>query len=687
MTNQRLTKFQNNTLQRCGIIFLLMCFGTTMARPVTAATMAGEQSDVFQLSNKHLAWRGQLIGGKLTNMLITHHGRREPLRLDTPYFRMVLGNGKTITSSDFVLARHPEVLPLQVNDASPKLADHFPGRKFAEYLVDQRAHLEVLWSLRLRDNANYIREQLVLRTTDKTLLIKNITLLHQRIAEAKTIGTVEGSPVVAGNFFTGYENPMAKNTVGKNGLVQCAFTPYAILKPGETYSGSCVIGVAPKGQLRRGFMAYLNMERCHPYRPFLHYNSWYDIDTGIYNRYTQTQCIHAINSIGKELVMKRKVDLKSFLFDDGWESYRRLWKFNSSFPDGFTPLWKAAAKYHAGVGIWLSPFGGYGKTKDAMLRYGKRHGFEINKYGFNMAGPRYYHRFSDICRQMIQKYHVNIFKFDGLAAGGGQSEHPVLMREGDAMLQLDSDLRKLEPDLYISQTTGTWASPFWLLWVDSIWRGGADHAFYGTGSWCQQWITYRDWQTYENIVLNGPLFPLNSVMLHGIILARSKYCIHLRTMSNQDFADQVWSFFGTGTQLQELYITPHLLNHYDWDVLARAAKWANNNAAILSDTHWIGGNPARGQVYGWASWHNNKGIFVLRNPTAHSAQINLDIGKAFQLPAGAATRYRFHTPRKHAPASGTIVLTAGKPHIFKLKGFEVLVLESGQPAGRQATTR
>ncbi len=681
MTNQRLTKFQNNTLQRCGIIFLMMCFGTTMARPVTAATKAGEQSDVFQISNKHLAWRGQLIGGQLTNMLITHHGRREPLRLDTPYFRMVLGNGKTITSSDFVLARHPEVLPLQVNDASPKLADHFPGRKFDEYLVDQRAHLEVLWSLRLRDNANYIREQLVLRTTGKTLLVKNITLLHQRIAGAKTIGTVEGSPVVAGNVFTGYENPMAKNTVGKNGLVQCAFTPYAILKPGETYSGSCVIGVAPKGQLRRGFMAYLNMERCHPYRPFLHFNSWYDIgDLG--GKYNQTQCIHAINAIGKQLVSQRGVKLRSFLFDDGWDNNKTLWKFNRGFPNGFTPLDKAAARYHARVGVWLSPWGGYGVAREQRLKYGKARGFETNRYGFDLAGPKYYHRFSDICLNMIRQYHVNIFKFDGVAAGNG---NPVLMREGEAMLRLDRDLRKAEPNLYISQTTGTWASPFWLLYADSIWRGGLDHSYEGAGSLCQQWITYRDAQTCQNIVRKGPLYPLNSLMLHGIIFAR--YSRRLDRMSNAAFADQVWSFFGTGTQLQELYITPHLLNHYDWDVLARAAKWANNNAAILSDTHWIGGNPARGQVYGWASWHNNTGILVLRNPTAHRSQITLDIGKTFQLPAGAATRYRFHTPRKHAPASGTIVLTAGKPQIFKLKGFEVLVLESGQPAGRQATTR
>jgi len=29
--------------------------------------------------------------------------------------------------------------------------------------------------------------------------------------------------------------------------------------------------------MRRDFLAYLELERAHPYRTFLHYNTWYDI--------------------------------------------------------------------------------------------------------------------------------------------------------------------------------------------------------------------------------------------------------------------------------------------------------------------------------------------------------------------------------------------------------------------------
>ena len=254
---------------------------------------------------------------------------------------------------------------------------------------------------------------------------------------------------------------------------------------------------------------------------------------------------------------KRNVTLDSFLFDDGWDDDRTLWRFHEGFPDGFTPLRAAAARYDAGIGVWLSPFGGYNHAKEQRLKCGYEQGFETNANGFSLAGPKYYQRFHDICLEMVEKYGVNQFKFDGLAAGARASESG-LMRDGDGMMHLIADLRAAKPDIYINETTGTWPSPFWLLYVDSTWRGGADHDFQGKGSWCQQWMTYRDAETYHNVVKRGPLYPLNSLMLHGIIYATN--AAHLRSMSDEDFSDQAREFFGTGTQLQEMYITPKLLD-------------------------------------------------------------------------------------------------------------------------------
>ncbi|MEI9903460.1 MAG: hypothetical protein WDN06_05375 [Asticcacaulis sp.] len=162
-----------------------------------------------------------------------------------------------------------------------------------------------------------------------------------------------------------------------------------------------------------------------------------------------------------------------------------------------------------------------------------------------------------------------------------------------------------KPDLFVNVTTGTYPSPAWLRYADSIWRGGQDHAFTGVGTARQRWITYRDREEYENIVVDGPLFPLNAVMLHGLIYAQ--HAPGLADDPGHDFPAEVHSYFGSGTALQEMYITPSLLSAGDWDTLAQAANWSRANADVLKDTHWIGGDPGRLDVYGWAAWAPRKG--------------------------------------------------------------------------------
>jgi hypothetical protein len=269
---------------------------------------------------------------------------------------------------------------------------------------------------------------------------------------------------------------------------------------------------------------------------------------------------------------------------------------------------------------------------------------------------------------------VNQFKFDG--TGNASTVFPGSLFDSDfsAAIHLIGRLREQEPNIFINLTTGTRPSPFWLRYADSIWRGGDDHSFDGVGSWRQKWITYRDEQTYRNIVEGGPLYPLNSLMLHGLIFAKEAQ--HLEDDPNGDFIDEVHDYFGTGTQLQEMYITPSLLTKDDWDALAESARWSRRNAAVLRDTHWIGGDPGKLEVYGWASWSPEKGIVVLRNPSDHEQEFALDVAKAFELPEGAARSYRAHSPWAADKGQAPIRLTAGAARKFVLKPFEVVTLDA-----------
>jgi hypothetical protein len=424
--------------------------------------------------------------------------------------------------------------------------------------------------------------------------------------------------------------------------------------------------------MRRDFLAYLEDERAHPYRTFLHYNTWYDLGYG--ERFDEAGGLDRVHAFGEELVRKRGVTMDSLLFDDGWDDTHKLWKFDSQLPNGFTNIHEAAARYGFGIGVWLSPWGGYDKAKQQRIETGKAAGYETVKGGFALSAPKYYQLFESTCLEMITKYGVNQFKFDG--TGNASQVFPGSLFDSDfsAAIHLIGRLRQQEPSLFINLTSGTWPSPFWLRYADSVWRGGEDHSFSGVGSWRQKWITYRDEMTYRHIVEGGPLYPLNSLMLHGIIFAQKAE--NLSTDPGNDFPDEVHSYFGSGTQLQEMYITPSLLSAQNWDVLAESAKWSRNNAAVLEDTHWIGGDPGNLEVYGWASWKQAQGIVTLRNPSDHEQEFLLDVGTAFELPPGAARSYQAHSPWAADKNAAAITLRAGTAHQFVLKPFEVLTLDA-----------
>ena len=104
------------------------------------------------------------------------------------------------------------------------------------------------------------------------------------------------------------------------------------LRAGQTVTYSSVIGVSPPGQMRRGFLNYIERERARPYSPFLTYNSWYDI--GFNNSYDEAAALDVIHSFGEELVEKRNVKVDLFLFDDGWDDPHTL-EFRSRISEWF----------------------------------------------------------------------------------------------------------------------------------------------------------------------------------------------------------------------------------------------------------------------------------------------------------------------------------------------------------------
>jgi hypothetical protein len=595
-----------------------------------------------------------------------YHVNGESPRMEC--FQLVLMDGKTLTPSDLKLVNGPNVDDLRPDPKARRLAAREGGKQVRVTLTAPDDSLTIQWRAELRNGSNYVRQYVTLVPKKARVELREIALMQ---VPGTPAGTLDGSPLTTDNtHFFAFEHPLSKiQTLGSE--VRCSLQLSTPLKVGEEQTYSSVVGIAPRDQLRRAFLYYVERERAQPYRPFLHYNSWYDLGYGL-GKILEPDALKVIDLFGKELIEQRKVVMDSFVPDDGWDDPATLWRFHEGFPKGFSTLQQAAQRYHAGVGAWLSPWGGYGKAKEERMRYGLKEGFETNKTGFSMAGPKYYGRFRDACLGMIRDYDLNYFKFDGISSGGVPTGAPVESRaDVEALLRLIGDLRAAKPDLFINVTTGTWSSPYWLWYADSTWRSGSDWGTCGWGSKRQQQVTYRDAQTYQNVVRRAPLYPINSLMTQGVMFAN-----HGLANDTDRIVEDIRAFFASGTNCQELYLTPSLLDAKTWDALAEAAIWSRSNADVLVDTHWIGGDPAKGEVYGWASWSQRKGILALRNPKDEPGKITIDIGKAFELPQGAAQKYTLKSPWKDDAATESITLLAGEERSFELKPFEVLVFDA-----------
>jgi len=584
-------------------------------------------------------------------------------------FTLALNDGTSLSSAKFRIMGSPSHQVLPANPGASRLAERLPGRQVTVVLEHPSRRVRTTWRGIVRDGATYVRQELTLEALQAPLPVREIELVDVRASGSVVNGTVKGSPIVAGQWFAGVEHPLSASTVA-DGRARAVLTRELPLRPGVPFTLSSVVGITRPGQLRRDFLAYVERERAHPYRTFLHYNSWYDI--GYFSKYDQMQALAVIDAFGTELTRKRGVVLNSFLFDDGWDDPKTLWGFHGGFPDGFTPLREAAAHFNSAPGVWLSPWGGYGKPKEDRLTNGREQGFETNRGGFALSGPKYYQRFRETCLAMIHRYGVNQFKIDGTGNVANAIPGSEFDSDFDAAITLIGDLRRERPDLYVNLTTGTFPSPFWLRYADSIWRGGEDHSFAGVGTDRQQWITYRDGDTFRGVVSRGPLFPLNALMLHGLIYARQAK--RLDTDPGHDFTSEVRAYFGTGTQLQEMYVTPSLLTQQNWDVLAEAANWSRSNADVLADTHWLGGDPRQLDVYGHAAWSPRRGVLSLRNPSDKPKSIAIDVARAFELPNGASESYAARSPWREDRGRSPLALQAGREHVFELAPFAVLTL-------------
>lgn len=567
-------------------------------------------------------------------------------------FSILLADGREVPASSMYL-KSVEELNLTPAEGAAKGSLKLNGKAIEAHFTFE--DLSIVWRAVLRDGSHYLRTEMDINA-NKDVAMRGIIAMKYSFNNKfskqlpHVVGNTRGAVIANDKIFAGLETPMGINTVAsaptvETSVLQGLWSRQTTLQAGKAWNVGAVVGLIAKDQARRSFLAYSERERAVPWRATPVYISWYELNIDRNNsedyseNMTINQCVDVIKHWNKDFFKKYKKNVKTFVFDDGWDQYG-LWTFNKNFPNGFKEIDKEARKMGSGIGAWLGPVGGYGQSGTYRRNYWK------DKGGMQLSNPAYYKTFLDACTNMINSYDFRFFKFDGISAQAS-AIGPDAGARGDenaeAIINIEREVRKIKPDIFLNTTVGTWASPFWFQFTDAVWRQVADYNVIGNqGSDRERWITYRDHLVYQNFVQNSPLCPINTLMTHGFIL--SKWGAVSKDMDYEGIVRELRCAFACGSGMVELYNDYELMNKINkgalWKDLAECIDWQEANADVLPDIHWVGGHPWDGKkanIYGWAAWNGKKAVFTLRNPAAYEQTIKLTLRKALDIPAYVKT--------------------------------------------------
>ena len=608
-----------------------------------------QKSNSYQLANKVLKASFINTGGKLYFNGCSELG----LQPDTELFKILLGDGSTVAASKMKL-EDVKIVTLGEDPSAATASLRYAGKALEARFT--YGDLSITWRAVLRDGSHYLRTEMDIKAA-RDLSMKGIVAMNYLVAKnsaytaPEVVGNTRGAILASNHIFAGLETPMGLNSCKDEGNathIEGLWRRNTTLKAGKTWNISSVVGLVAPNQLRRSFLAYSERERAVAWRPYPVYISWYELNIDRNNapapsykgNMTVEQCADVVSHWKTHFYDKYQMAPKAFVWDDGWDQYG-TWTFNPNFPNGFDEPANEAKKMGTGIGVWLGPVGGYGQSGEYRRAYWR------SKGGMQLSNEDYYNFFIRCCTNMIDRYDFRFFKFDGISAQAsaiGPDEGTRGEENAEAIISIERAVRQKRPDIFLNTTVGTWASPFWFHFTDAVWRQEGDYGEAGDqGTDRERWITYRDRLVYQNFIQRSPVCPINTLMTHGFILSR--WGAVSKNMDYDGIVREMRCAFACGSGMVELYNDYKLMDEIKdnqgnagalWKDLAECIKWQQEQADVLPDAHWVGGNPWDGKkanVYGWAAWNGKKSVLTLRNPSASAQSFTTTLREALEIPS------------------------------------------------------
>lgn len=579
------------------------------------------------------------------------------------------------------------------------------GKLFFRFKEDKGT--TVTMSYRIGSDGETLEKQIAIEQSQpKTIdyvMLESIGIVNSKTSYTANGGATEtdefysnlGQPFYIDSLFFGCVFPGTKNGVfhGRGQVV------YFIGKSAERkiVCPTTVMGAAKSlmmVDLRKAFFEYIErISVKSDYR--VQYNTWYDRMMDIDADNTEA----AFYKVESKLSSNGVPPIDGYVMDDGWNNYKAdFWSINQKkFPNGMLDLSSLANRLGSSFGLWLGPRGGYiynSKFAKRIERSGK--GFYCEESDdICVCSKTYLNNLKDFLVQMTKTNDIAYWKLDGFAlkpcknpkhdhiTGGDHDMYYIteLWRRWIKILKAVRDVRTAQgKDIWINLTCYVSPSPWWLQYVNSVWlQNSGDIEFaknYPRGQQAQvdAEITYRDGVYYDFIVNRGLQFPLGNIYNHEPIYGREA---HL----NYTDAEFEKAFFWNacrGAALNELYISPSLMNDEKWRILARVINWQKANHRILKHAMFLGGDPVQNNIYCYASWtEDGEGVIALRNPTHEAAPLTLTLNKLMGCPESLKNARRFNVLNKSGAESSDLYNYNDKINLT-LAPFEVKIFQFGK---------
>ena len=535
------------------------------------------------------------------------------------------------------------------------------------------ARITFIINVEVEDNKHYMHkyiEMMVDSDRQHLVTIDYIDCEHiciDNLEQMWTIGDVDkahisgyhaslGQPFYMNGLFFGSEFPLTETKIrDKVGFIRYysgkRFDQMK-LNCGHTYrTWKTVVGAARSLEsqvIREDFLTYIR-DISRKVQPRFQYNSWYDHMHDI----TNENISKSFMEIEKGLTNTLVPPLDSYVVDDGFVDWDAdFWKFNEKFPNELYPASTLAKKFSSEFGLWNGPRGGYnsktGKFGKNMEKAGKG-GYNKAANDVCVSSLDYIKNITDYYLDYTKKFDINYWKLDGfLLCSCPSKKHGHMVGGHNGMYQYTEmwenwiDIfRKLRlnretigKDMWINQTSYSIPSPWFLQWSDSLWiQNSEDIGFINKTKKGEELgnkdvdrtLTYRDNCYYDFSVVRNYQFPNEFLYNHDPIYGNTANI----SMTDEEYRKYMFMMTTRGTAFWELYYSYNMFNDAKWRINADALRFIRNEYDVLKTSQFIGGCPAKGEVYGYSAWTEDRGIVSLRNPANRNQSFKLRLDEPF----------------------------------------------------------